>query len=85
MPSQTLRPLTTKRSRSDLERLKDLVQDGRLTPVVQATYPLSGAADAVRHLETGRVRGKLAISVRPLADPTDATRQMLTNQTRRTT
>jgi NADPH:quinone reductase-like Zn-dependent oxidoreductase len=83
--SQTLRPLSTKRSRSDLERLKDLVEDGRLTPIVEAAYPLSAAADAVRHLETGRVRGKLAISIRPPADPTNATRQMLTNQTRRTT
>ena len=66
--SQTLRPLTTTRSRQDLEHLRDLVEDGKLTPVIEGTYPLSASADAVRHLETGHVRGKLTISVRS-ADP----------------
>jgi len=66
--SQTMRPLTTKRSRRDLEDLRDLVEDGRLAPVIDRTYPLSAAAEAVRHLESGHVRGKLAISVRA-ADP----------------
>ncbi|HYP44188.1 MAG TPA: NAD(P)-dependent alcohol dehydrogenase [Propionibacteriaceae bacterium] len=62
--SQTLRPLATKRSRHDLERLRDLIEDGELTPVIERTYPLSASAEAVRHLETGHVRGKLTISVR---------------------
>jgi NADPH:quinone reductase-like Zn-dependent oxidoreductase len=83
--SQTLQPLTTKRSPSDLTQLRDLIENGTLTPVLEATYPLSASADAVRRLETGRVRGKLAISIRPPADSTDALRQVLTNQTRRTT
>ena len=72
--SQTLRPLTTKRSRQDLEHLRNLVEDGFLTPVIECTYSLSAAADAVRHLETGRVRGKLAISVRPAESPDPALR-----------
>jgi NADPH:quinone reductase-like Zn-dependent oxidoreductase len=67
--SQTLQPLTTKRSRKDLEHLRGLIEDGKLTPVIQTTYPLSATAEAVRQLETGRVRGKLAISVRPSAGP----------------
>ncbi len=83
--SQTLQPLTTKRSPRDLAQLRDLIENGTLTPVLEATYPLSASADAVRRLETGRVRGKLAISIRPPADSTDALRQVLTNQTRRTT
>ncbi len=66
--SQTLRPLTTKRSRHDLEHLRDLIDDGKLTPVIDRTYPLSASAEAVRHLETGHVRGKLTISVQS-ADP----------------
>jgi NADPH:quinone reductase-like Zn-dependent oxidoreductase len=69
--SQTLRPLTMQRSRQDLEVLRDLVEAGSLTPVVEQTYPLSAAAQAVHHLETGRVRGKLAISVRS-AERTDS-------------
>ena len=68
---QTLRPLTTRRSRQDLEQLRDLIEDGKVTPVIEATYPLSASAEAVRHLEAGRVRGKLAISVRPPADPAE--------------
>jgi NADPH:quinone reductase-like Zn-dependent oxidoreductase len=83
--SQTLRPLTTRRSRQDLEHLKHLIENGKLIPVIERTYPLSAAADAVRHLETGHVRGKLAISVQPPADPTEASAEMLANQTRRTT
>ena len=68
--SQTLRPLTTKRSRQDLERLKGLVEGGHVTPVVERAYPLSASAEAVRHLEMGHVRGKLTISVRS-AEPAD--------------
>ena len=67
---QTLRPLTTKRSRHDLEHLKGLIEGGHITPVVERTYPLSASAEAVRHLETGHVRGKLTISVRS-AEPAD--------------
>jgi NADPH:quinone reductase-like Zn-dependent oxidoreductase len=68
--SQTLRPLTTKRSRQDLEHLRDLIEDGKLTPVIDRTYPLSASAEAVRQLETGHVRGKLTISVQS-AEPAD--------------
>src|SRR5918997_6242771 len=68
--SQTLRPLTTRRSRQDLEQLKELIEGGSLTPVIERTYPLSASAEAVRHLETGHVRGKLTISVRS-AEPGD--------------
>lgn len=62
---QALRPLTMKRSREDLEFLRTLIEDGTLTPVIERTYDLSQTAEAVRYLESGRVRGKLAISVRP--------------------
>jgi NADPH:quinone reductase-like Zn-dependent oxidoreductase len=61
--SQTLRPLTTKRSRQDLEHLKSLIEGGHVTPVIDRAYPLSASAAAVRHLETGHVPGKLTISV----------------------
>jgi NADPH:quinone reductase-like Zn-dependent oxidoreductase len=42
---QTMRPLTTRRSRQDLEQLRDLIEGGNLTPVIEATYPLSAAPE----------------------------------------
>ena len=83
---QDLRPLTTKRSREDLELLRTLIEDGTLTPVIERTYDLSQTAEAVRHLETGRVRGKLAISVRRDDEPDqahqDATTRRVSTATR---
>ena len=67
--SQTLRPLVTKPSSADLDELTRLVEGGQLTPVVERTYPLADTAAAIRYLETGRVRGKLALSVPPLTPP----------------
>jgi NADPH:quinone reductase-like Zn-dependent oxidoreductase len=52
-----------KETHADIERLAELCKDGQLTPVVDRTYPLSKAADAVRYLEAGRARGKIAIAV----------------------
>lgn len=48
---------------SFLERLVALVENGAVTPAVEATYPLAQAADAMRQLVSGRVRGKLVITV----------------------
>jgi NADPH:quinone reductase-like Zn-dependent oxidoreductase len=46
-----------------LERLADLVETGLVTPIVDLCYPLLHAADAVRHLESGRARGKVVVEV----------------------
>ena len=48
---------------SDLERLTDLIEAGRVTPSVDRTYPLHETADAMRHLAAGHARGKVAISI----------------------
>ena len=40
-----------------------LIEAGKLTSVIDKTYPLEQAADAMRYLETGRVRGKGVITV----------------------
>ena len=48
---------------SDLERLTRLIEDGRITPSLGATYPLDRAAEAMSDLAGGRVRGKAAIAV----------------------
>jgi NADPH:quinone reductase-like Zn-dependent oxidoreductase len=53
-----------------LERLTELIEDGRLTPAVDRTYPLSEMPDAMRELVAGRARGKLVITI---IEPTAAT------------
>jgi NADPH:quinone reductase-like Zn-dependent oxidoreductase len=52
-----------KETHADIERLAELVEAGRLTPVIDKTYPLAEAADAMRYLDAGRARGKIAIAI----------------------
>jgi NADPH:quinone reductase-like Zn-dependent oxidoreductase len=52
-----------KETHVDIEHLAELIEAGQLTPVIDKTYPLADAADAMRHLESGRARGKIAIAV----------------------
>ena len=47
----------------DLEVLRELLEDGTVTPVVERSYPLSEAADALRYLGEGHARGKLVVIV----------------------
>ena len=46
----------------DLEFIADLAAAGKLTPVIDRTYSLADAADAVRHLEAGHARGKVIVT-----------------------
>jgi NADPH:quinone reductase-like Zn-dependent oxidoreductase len=48
---------------SDLERLTDLIASGQVTPSIDRTYPLDQVPDAMRHLASGQVRGKAAITI----------------------
>jgi NADPH:quinone reductase-like Zn-dependent oxidoreductase len=50
-------------SHADIARLAELSEAGQLTLVIEKTYPLADAADAMRYLEAGRARGKIAIAV----------------------
>ncbi len=47
---------------SDVERLTELIASGQVTPSIDRTYPLAEAPAAMRHLEAGQVRGKIAIT-----------------------
>jgi NADPH:quinone reductase-like Zn-dependent oxidoreductase len=60
---QRLRGLVSKESLEDLEALRDLLEAGKVTPVIDRTYDLSEAADAIRYLEQGHPRGKVVIKV----------------------
>ena len=48
---------------SDLERLSGLIETGQVTPSIDRTYPLDQVPEAMRQLEAGLVRGKLAITI----------------------
>ena len=50
-------------TREDLAFLKELLEAGEITPVIDRSYPLSQVAEAIRHLEGGHARGKIGISV----------------------
>ncbi len=52
-----------KETHVDIQRLAELIDAGQLTPVIDRTYQLADAADAMGHLEAGRARGKIAIAV----------------------
>jgi NADPH:quinone reductase-like Zn-dependent oxidoreductase len=47
----------------DLLALKDLIEAGKVTPVVDRTYPLSEVPAAIRYLEAGHARGKVVITI----------------------
>ena len=56
--------LLAKPTQPDLLELKDLVETGKVRPVIERRYKLSEVPEAIRHLETGHARGKLVIAGR---------------------
>lgn len=60
---QRLVMLASKERASDLERLTPLLESGAVTPSIDGTYTLDEVPDAMRRLDAGAVRGKIAITV----------------------
>ena len=60
---QRLRGLATKVKQEDLVTLTELVEAGTLTPVIDRTYPLIEAPDAIRYLAEGHAAGKIVIKI----------------------
>ncbi|MCW2942999.1 MAG: Alcohol dehydrogenase zinc-binding domain protein [Actinomycetia bacterium] len=60
---QRLTSFICKERSSDLERLTELIEAGKVTPSIDRTYPLDQVPEAMRHLEAGKARGKVAITV----------------------
>ena len=60
--SPRLVPLFSKPEPGDLAALTDMVDTGTIRPVIDRSFDLVGAADAVAHVETGRSRGKVVIA-----------------------
>lgn len=51
------------RTLADLEVIRDLLESGKVVPVIDRTYPLAEAAEAIRHVEAGQARGKVVVTV----------------------
>jgi NADPH:quinone reductase-like Zn-dependent oxidoreductase len=60
---QQLRSLISKENYEDLIVLTELIEAGKVTPVIDRTFPLTEAPKAIRYMEEGHVRGKVVISV----------------------
>ena len=60
---QRLRMLASKEDQDDLQVLRELIEAGKLTPLIGRTYPLGEASEAMRALEAGNTRGKIVITV----------------------
>jgi NADPH:quinone reductase-like Zn-dependent oxidoreductase len=50
-------------SKEGVETLAGLMESGKVTPVIDRTYPLEDVPEAIRHLEEGHARGKVVIRV----------------------
>jgi NADPH:quinone reductase-like Zn-dependent oxidoreductase len=61
--SQRLLSFLAQLGRNDLVVLTELIEAGKVAPVIDRTYPLSEAPEAIRYLETGHARGKVVITV----------------------
>jgi NADPH:quinone reductase-like Zn-dependent oxidoreductase len=61
--SQRLRPLPSKEKREELLDVSELIEGGKLKPVVDRTYQLAETAEGVNYVEHGHVRGKAVVTV----------------------
>ncbi len=61
--SQKMGMFIAELTKQDLTILRDLMQAGKVTPVIDRTYRLSQVREAIRYLEEGHARGKVVITV----------------------
>jgi NADPH:quinone reductase-like Zn-dependent oxidoreductase len=61
--SQKFMLFTARARNEDLIEVRDLMEAGKLTPVIDRTYPLSEVAEAIRHVAAGHARGKVVITL----------------------
>ena len=60
---RNLRPLTTQPNQADLQFVTELIEAGKIRPVIDKTFPLSEVPEAIRYLTAGHARGKIIITV----------------------
>jgi len=61
--SQKFVTYIAKLTKDDLNVLRELMQSGKVSPVIDRTYKLNQTVDAVRHMEEGHARGKIIVTV----------------------
>lgn len=61
--SQKLGAFLAKPTQQDLQLLRELIEADKVKPVIDRTYSLSEAPEAIRYLEEGHARGKIVITV----------------------
>ena len=61
--SQKMGALTSKPNQKDLLFLKELIEAGKVKPVIDRRYPLSELPEALRYLEEGHAKGKVVITI----------------------
>jgi NADPH:quinone reductase-like Zn-dependent oxidoreductase len=61
--SQRLRMVIGAANTADLQFLKDLIEAGKVTPVIDRTFALGEVPDAIRYLNDGHAQGKIVIAV----------------------
>ena len=62
---QQAKPTVKTQNHDDLVALKALVEAGKVTPVIDSTYPLANTSDAIDRVATGHARGTIVVSVSP--------------------
>jgi NADPH:quinone reductase-like Zn-dependent oxidoreductase len=60
---QKLATFVSSENSEDMIVLKELIEAGKVAPVIDRTYPLSEAPQAIRYVEQGHARGKVVITV----------------------
>jgi NADPH:quinone reductase-like Zn-dependent oxidoreductase len=61
--SQKLVTFVASGNHEDLLVLKEFIESGKVTPVIDRTYPLAEVPEAMRYLEGGHAKGKVLITV----------------------
>lgn len=60
---QKLLAFVSPENHEDMMALKELIESGKVMPVIDRTYPLAEVPEAIRYLEEGRARGKVVITL----------------------
>jgi NADPH:quinone reductase-like Zn-dependent oxidoreductase len=63
LSSRQASPFMAVPNNDDLVFLKELVEAGKITPVIDGTYPLSQTREAMAYLADGHARGKVVITM----------------------